>query len=82
MENLLDLDYSKVYELNTTSRHYEGSLYPVGELMFNTKTKQFYKSIGSLPNVTRLVDKNGSEHYFCNTDLLIVNSYATTQTAP
>jgi hypothetical protein len=70
-----------MYELNTTSKHYGGSVYPDNELLFNTRTKQFYKSISGMPDVTRVVDKNGKEEYFCNTELLIVDSYATTQTA-
>jgi len=78
---MLNLNYNQMYEINTTSRHYEGSMYPINELLLNTKTKQFYKSISSMPNATKVVDKNGKEEYFCNTDLLIVHSYATTQTA-
>jgi hypothetical protein len=79
--NILNLDVNKMYEINTTSRHYEGSMYPLNELLLNTKTNQFYKSISSMPNATKVVDKNGKEEYFCNTDLLIVHSYATTETA-
>ena len=44
---MLDLNYNQMYEINTTSRHYEGSMYPLNELLLNTKTKQFYKSISS-----------------------------------
>ena len=78
--NQLDLNVNKMYQLNTTSRHFEGSVYPENELMLNLKTKTLYMSISSMPNVTRVVDKDGKEDYLSNTDLVIVDSYATTET--
>jgi hypothetical protein len=76
MQDLLKvLDYSMVNFLEVTAKHYNGSVYPIGELLFCERNETFYVSVGASPDVTRVIDGNGVECTFHNQDLVIVDRY-------